>query len=166
MKLIIIYMPSSEYLATFTTRALIIHKNQLLVVRHANAHSTHYALPGGKLEWDESLIEGLQREIHEELNVEANIDSLALVHEFVHPVYGWRRIEFFYTIKNSEDFLSLQNQSENTSSHAFELSEILWVNISDIISGEIDLKPYCLRDLLVSKQLEYIQQFNPHYVSK
>ena len=86
MKLIIIYMPSSEYLATFTTRALIIHEDQLLVVRHANAHSTHYALPGGKLEWDESLIEGLQREIHEELNVEANIDSLALVHEFVYEL--------------------------------------------------------------------------------
>ena len=69
-------------------------------------------------------------------------------------------------MKNSEDFLLIQSQSENTSSHAFELSEILWVDIADIISGEIDLKPYCLRDLLASKQLEYIQQFNPHYVSK
>lgn len=157
---------AKEYQAIFTTRALIIHEDRLLVVRHANAHSTHYALPGGKLEWEESLIEGLKREIHEELNIDAEIGSLALVHEFVHPIYDGRRIEFFYTIKNSEDFLSLQNQSENTSSHAFELSEILWVDIADIISGEIDLKPYHLRKLFTSKQLEYIKIFNPHYVNE
>ncbi len=157
---------AKEYQAIFTTRALIIHEDRLLVVRHANAHSTHYALPGGKLEWEESLIEGLKREIHEELNIDAEIGSLALVHEFVHPIYDGRRIEFFYTIKNSEVFLSLQNQSENTSSHAFELSEILWVDIADIISGEIDLKPYHLRKLFTSKQLEYIKIFNPHYVNE
>lgn len=158
-------MTSSEYLATFTTRALIIHENKLLVVRHSNAHSTHYALPGGKLEWDESLIDGLRREIQEELSIHAEVGPLALVHEFVHPVYGGRRIEFFYTMKNSEDFLLIQSQNENTSSHAFELSEILWVDIADIVNSTIDLKPYCLRDLFKSDQLQNIQSFNPHYVS-
>lgn len=39
-----------EYQAIFTTRALIIHENKLLIVRHSNPHSTYYALPGGKLE--------------------------------------------------------------------------------------------------------------------
>ena len=159
-------MTSSEYLATFTTRALIVHDNKILIVRHSNAHSTHYALPGGKLEWEESIIDGLKREIQEELSIHAEVGPLALVHEFVHPIYGGRRIEFFYTISNAEKFLTIQNQQDNTSSHAFELSEILWVDIASIVNGDIDLKPYCLRNLFASKQLEYIQQFNPHYVSE
>ncbi|MFO0764416.1 MAG: NUDIX hydrolase [Candidatus Gracilibacteria bacterium] len=155
-----------EYQAIFTTRALIIHENKLLIVRHSNPHSTYYALPGGKLEGDESLINGLKREIYEELNINAEIGPLALVHEFIHPIYGGRRIEFFYTIQNTHEFLTLQNQENNTSSHAFEISEILWVDIADIANGTIDLKPYCLRDLFKSDQLQNIQSFNPHYVSQ
>lgn len=47
-------------------RAIIIHKDSLLVVRRDKFGSRYYTLPGGHVEFGESLDKALLREIHEE----------------------------------------------------------------------------------------------------
>lgn len=130
--------------AILTARAIIIYDDKLLVVRHSNPHSLHYAFPGGKMEEDESIKDAIIREIREELSVEAKPSDIQAVHEFVHPVFGGRRIEFFMDVSNPEDFARISSAQDNTSSHAHELSEIVWIPLSEL--QDHDIRPASIRD--------------------
>lgn len=134
--------------AILTARAIIIYGDKLLLVKHANPHSRHYAFPGGKMEGDESIREALSREIKEELNIDAIPGDIQAVHEFVHPVFGGRRIEFFMDVSNPEDFAHISSAQDNTSSHAHELSEIVWIPLSELQSH--DIRPVSIRDQIAS----------------
>jgi len=104
-------------------KGIILHENKVLVVRHTEA-STYFAFPGGHLEWGETPVECVKREIMEELGVEPVIGSLLYVNTFI-QTDGTHNIEFFFEIKNAFDYL---DTSGNDRSHAHEIHEILWLD--------------------------------------
>ena len=109
-------------------RAVILHERKLLAVRHP--HDTSFAaLPGGHLEWGEDIKECLSREIVEELGVKPEIGRLFYINNFT-QTDGKQYIEFFFEVKNGEDYL---NTEKLTSSHAHEIAEIVWVSSTDNI---------------------------------
>lgn len=65
------------------------------------------------------------------------------MHEFEHPVFGGRRIEFFFHIDNPQDFAHLPD-SHQAGSHAFELSEIVWIPLTKL--DQYDIRPHSIRD--------------------
>lgn len=119
------------------SRALILNEGGLLVVKH-KAADNYYALPGGRLEKGESLKECIIREIQEELGVTIQNPKLAYI-------YKWEdsknrdNIEFLFLIENGKDFVDLTN---NNRSHAFEITELLWMEKGD----DINLLPAQLKD--------------------
>jgi len=109
-------------------RAIIFHEGKLLAVRHP--HDTSFAaLPGGHLEWGEDIKECLSREIVEELGVKPEIGRLFYINNFT-QTDGKQYIEFFFEVKNGEDYL---NTEKLTRSHAHEIAEIVWVSSTDNI---------------------------------
>lgn len=107
-------------------RAVILHEDKLLVVRH-KADASFTALPGGHLELGEGIEECLSREIVEELGVEPRIGRLLYVNTFVDS-NNKQPVEFFFEVLNGADYL---NSERLERSHAHELAEILWVSPSD-----------------------------------
>ena len=85
-----------------------------------------YCLPGGKIEQHETLKDCLKREITEELGIEPEIGDLAYIHELIHPDVDI--VEFFYWIRNVDDYRELQ---QSTGTHAFEISEMRRMDIFD-----------------------------------
>lgn len=67
-------------MARLAARALIIHDNKLLVIK-LKEHDTFWCLPGGKVEHLESTEDCLQRELLEELGVQAKIGKLCFIHQ-------------------------------------------------------------------------------------
>jgi 8-oxo-dGTP pyrophosphatase MutT (NUDIX family) len=62
-------------------RGLVMHEGRLLLVKHA--HTASFAvIPGGHLEYGESVEECLSRELKEELGVEPEIGRLLFIHIF------------------------------------------------------------------------------------
>ena len=59
-------------------RAIIYKDGKLLAVKHKHGDniSHYYAVPGGGLDPQESLIDGLARELHEETGIDAVIGNL------------------------------------------------------------------------------------------
>ncbi len=107
-------------------RAIILHEEKLLVVRHP--HDTSFAaLPGGHLEFGEDVRECLHREIFEELGVHPNIGRLLYINTFTDGQNG-QPMEFFFEVTNGEDFLDTEKLS---GSHTHELAEITWVGPAD-----------------------------------
>lgn len=113
--------PHSKFIVR--ARAVILREGKLLVVKHSPA-SDYYALPGGHLEPGETPVECAKREIMEELGVEPALGRLLYVHIFKNKGVD-DTIEFFFEVKNGDDFVNL-DAKERT--HAFELAEILWID--------------------------------------
>ncbi len=104
-------------------RGVVSHGDKILVVKHSK-ESTFFAFPGGHLEWGESPIQCIKREMVEELGLEPKIGRLLYVNTFTESK-GKHNIEFFYEIQNGEDYLDL---TKNIRSHAHEIYEIKWID--------------------------------------
>lgn len=107
-------------------RAIIIHDNRILVVKHS-VDSNFYALPGGHLEWGEDVKTCMRREVIEELGITPEIGRLLYVRNFIDKD-SKQSIEFHFEIINSADYLDI-NKLKGT--HGHELVEICWIGKND-----------------------------------
>lgn len=117
------------------TACAFIHKDgKLLAPRRANTKKIFpgkYELPGGHVEFGETMIEGLKREIREEFNLEINIGE---------PFYV-----FTYTSKNDTehtievDYLAtLVNPDQEIKLRPEDHSEFHWISEDEVVSFYTD----------------------------
>ena len=108
--------------------AVLIQNNKILLPkRSANLKKmpNKYEFPGGKVEENELLKEGLKRELFEELCINVNIEDII---EFPHNVLKTEKfILTIYIIKKWEGELTINPEIN---------SEILEVNIHELINVE------------------------------
>lgn len=124
-----------------TVRAFIYNNSSLLLCKNKASKDNFWCLPGGRLEGDETLKEGLVRELFEEFGIKAEVGQLINIREF--KLDGTNYIEFYFHIKNSQDFGSINLEN---ASHGFEIEELAYFTI-DEIKG-LNLKPEKLKELL------------------
>ncbi|MEO7617746.1 MAG: NUDIX domain-containing protein [Candidatus Saccharibacteria bacterium] len=115
-----------------TARGLIIHEGKLLICR-LRSHDTFYCLPGGKLDVGESIEQTMIREMVEESGIKPEVGNLLFINQLINSTH--HRIEFFYHIRNSQDYL---DANLNEATHANEIAE--W-KLADIRNDEYDLRP-------------------------
>jgi ADP-ribose pyrophosphatase YjhB (NUDIX family) len=102
-------------------RGIIFYEGKLLLVKHPG-DKVNYALPGGKLEYGEKILDALKREMHEEFGIEVEIGRLLYINNYIEED-GVNYIEFFFEIKNTKDFIDINSLNGE---HKDELSEIIW----------------------------------------
>lgn len=77
--------------------AVAVRDNVILVVKRGRAPSKGlWSLPGGRVEWGETMAEALRREVEEETGLEVEVGTLAGVVEHIYPEEG-----FHYVIVDS-----------------------------------------------------------------
>ena len=119
-------------------RAVIFHEGKLLVMRmHVN---NFYALPGGKMEFGETIQDCVKREIMEELGIEPQIGRLLFTNNYVEQ-NGNQSVEFFFEVTNGKDYI---NEKELKGTHSFEFNDICWVGKGD----EKEIMPKHIQDCL------------------
>ena len=84
-----------------------------------------WCIPGGGLEENESLRDGLIREMVEETGITPIVGDLLFVHQF----YDGRleNLEFFFNIENPDDFLNID--LSNTSHGQLEIKETKFIDL-------------------------------------
>ncbi len=108
-----------------------MHEGKLLCLVHKpynSFHSTHrniWAVPGGGLEEQESLIDGVKREILEETGVEGEIGELLYIQQYSLEERNTDHLEFFFHIKNGEDFLNIDISSTTHGEQEIEKIEFV-----------------------------------------
>jgi 8-oxo-dGTP diphosphatase len=65
--------------------ALIRNGDSVLLVRHKKGDESYWLLPGGGVEWGESLDAALRRELHEEASLEIRVGDIMFVSDTVAP---------------------------------------------------------------------------------
>ncbi len=114
-------------------RAIICKDGKLLAVKHKHGEdiSHYYAVPGGGLNPQESLVDGLARELREETGVDAVIGNLLFIQQFPSARAGYtEELEFFFAVKNPDNFTGIN--LENTSHGADELAVCEFVDPASV----------------------------------
>ena len=65
--------------------AFMMHQGRLVIVRHRKDGRAYHLLPGGGLEWGESLEEALVREVAEETGLECELGRVLTVNDTIAP---------------------------------------------------------------------------------
>lgn len=75
----------------------------LLVKERLENDQDMWIVPGGKVEFGESLEEAVRREMFEELGIEVRIERLIAHHEAIHVKYDYHTIIFFYELTSDHE---------------------------------------------------------------
>ncbi|MFW5770317.1 MAG: NUDIX domain-containing protein [Spirochaetota bacterium] len=65
--------------------AIIIEDEKLLLIAHKKGKHTYWLLPGGGVEYGESLDKALKRELKEELGIDIRVGDIAMVSDSIEP---------------------------------------------------------------------------------
>ncbi len=71
-----------------SANAVIVRDNHVLVVEFDDESGVHFNFPGGGIEADETIVDGLRREVKEETCADVDVGRLLLVAEYFPEKYA------------------------------------------------------------------------------
>lgn len=120
-----------------TSRLVVLKDKKILLCKMWNC----WGLPGGGLDWGESIQTALNRESIEELWIPAVFDKVVFMQDFLVKFHDKQTdnhaLEYFCTVKNNSDYFDAVDTYHN-SSHAHELKDLNWFWLDEIPA---DMKP-------------------------
>jgi 8-oxo-dGTP diphosphatase len=81
---------------------LLVRDGGVLLVKHGKPSESYWVVPGGKVEFGETLTDALEREFSEELSMEIDVGELAMVNDAA-PSDGRRHVLNVYFSVSSDD---------------------------------------------------------------
>lgn len=114
--------------------ALIIHQDAILILKEPYAGEILYKFPGGGLEFGESLIDGLKRELKEELNLDlTEANHFYTQEEFL--VSKFRANEQLLTIYYKTKVDKIENLVRLDQS----IQELMWIPLNKLSTQHVNL---------------------------
>ncbi len=116
---------------------IIIDDDRLLLISHKKGADVYWLLPGGGVDYGESLEEALVREFKEELNITIDVHSLAFICDSIDPM-GERHIIniFFHCSYNRGDY-SIGKEERLLGYEFFKRNEIKKITLFPPVNNEL-----------------------------
>ena len=114
--------------------ALIIHQDAILILKEPYAGEILYKFPGGGLEFGESLIDGLKRELKEELNLELT-EAIHFYTQEEFLVSKFRANEQLLTIYYKTKVDNIENLVRLDQS----IQELMWIPLNKLSTQHVNL---------------------------
>ena len=116
---------------------VLVEDGKLLLIAHKKKKNIYWLLPGGGVDYGESLCDALKRELREELSIEAEVHDIAFICDSIGP--GLERhivnICFYCTRVNGD--LSLGNEKRLHDYSFFDLDGLDDITIFPPIREEL-----------------------------
>ena len=76
-----------------------VRGESVLLVRHVREEATYWLLPGGGVDYGESLSDALHREFREETNLDIDPGALLFVHDSIAPDGDRHVVNLYFTVR-------------------------------------------------------------------
>ena len=117
-------IPETHFLGKVAQKAIIVKDGKVLITRDIR-DADMWGLPGGRLNVRETPLEGLQREIQEELGVSVAVHEVIHGEQFIHPHKNDPHVFFMYRA-------SLVDENESFCLQPEEVAEIRWIEKKEL----------------------------------
>ena len=127
-------MPETHYLGQVTQKALIEHEGKFLLLRYPEHHPEaggFWDMPGGRLNEEEEPLEGLKREVREEIGVEIEIGKPLATAVFTNLSHK-KNFLVLYSARLVDPSLELRFDPEETGGGA-------WLTREEIIAPDFPI---------------------------
>lgn len=133
--------------------AIIIDKDNILLIWRVRHGQEYYVLPGGGVEDGESVEEAVIREVKEETSLDVAIDRLIYHHHYLH-----HSNQYFYLChyKGGEPALGECNEKEEMQKGKDDFYKPIWVKIADL--AHMLVYPLEIRDWLLEDVKDNFKQ--------
>ncbi|WP_446469539.1 NUDIX domain-containing protein [Xenorhabdus stockiae] len=145
---------SSAATIRISAKAIIIHKEQILLVRYKSDSDEWYTLPGGGQLFGETLTQTLIRECLEETAYKIELSRLVFVREYIGNNHEFA--QFDKDVHQTELIFLASLADKNPDIHNRDIKadkdqiSAQWINLEDVIN--LPLFPAVLRSLIVEKR--------------
>ena len=110
----------------------VLHEGQLLLVQHTKGSKSYWLLPGGGLEWGESLKDAAARELEEETGLRAEVGQFVLASETLAPDGSRHLVHMVFAGKLLGGEIVVPNNEER-------ITDVRWIPLPEV--GELVLHP-------------------------
>jgi len=78
---------------------ILLHEGKLLLVRHEKGEMSYWLLPGGGVDFGETVEDGLKREFREEVGLEVRVGRLVMVHDSIPPDHHRQVLNLYFLVE-------------------------------------------------------------------
>lgn len=117
--------------------ACIVKDNEILMIRHKKGDEKYWLLPGGRVEYGETMIETLKREMIEETGLEISVGKLMFVSEAIPEDNHRHIINMFFEAEIVGGEIKLGNEEILDAVEFIDIDKIDEIKIYPIIKDEL-----------------------------
>ncbi len=132
---------------------ILVDQGKLLLIAHRKNNDIYWLLPGGGVDYGESLKEALCREFYEELHVSIDVDEIALVSDSIDPDGNRHVVNVCFACRYESGEFQLGDDERLHDFRFFTENEIRDITIYPPINNELlsIMKKECISSRYIGK---------------
>ncbi len=131
---------------------IVIQENSILLIQHIKNEKKYWLVPGGGVDWGESLEEALIREYKEETNLDIEVKDFLFFSEAISPDKNKHVINLYFLVKIKNDSETMKIGNETN------LSDLKYVSKEEIQNIKLypNIKEQLMKILNNEKMTPYL----------
>ena len=131
---------------------IVIQENSILLIQHIKNEKKYWLVPGGGVDWGESLEDALIREYKEETNLDIEVKDFLFFSETISPDKNKHVINLYFLVKIKNDSETMKIGNETN------LSDLKYVSKEEIQNIKLypNIKEQLMKILNNEKMTPYL----------